>query len=198
MSGKLIILSAPSGAGKSTIIKYLLQKDYKLEFSVSACNREKRKGEKDGVDYYFLTTEEFKNKIKKDEFLEYEEVYKDLFYGTLKTEVERITQKGNNVIFDVDIAGGLNIKKQYGNRALAIFIMPPSIEELRKRLTLRSTESEEEIKQRIDKAETEMKYAKKFDKIIVNDNLETALEEADKIVGEFLKSSKQKTEFSSQ
>ncbi|HPF51197.1 MAG TPA: guanylate kinase, partial [Draconibacterium sp.] len=143
MKGKLIIFSAPSGAGKTTIVKYLLQKGLDLEFSISATSREPRANEINGKDYYFLSTEEFVQKVQNDEFLEWEEVYKGIRYGTLKSEVERIRNNGKNVIFDVDVVGGLNIKKYYGDEALAIFVQPPSVEELRKRLTSRSTETEE-------------------------------------------------------
>ena len=186
MKGKLIIISAPSGAGKTTILKHLLSQDLNLVFSVSACSREKRKNEADGKDYYFISADEFRTKIINHEFLEWEEVYKDNFYGTLKSEVERIRKGGKNVIFDVDVKGGINIKKIYGSDALAIFIMPPSIEELNKRLRYRSTDSPENIDKRIDKAKHEIEYAGKFDSIIVNDNLELALHEVSEIVKKFL------------
>ncbi len=187
MQGKLIVLSAPSGTGKTTLVKYLLQQDLKLAFSVSACNREKRPHEKEGKDYYFLSTTEFKKKIRNGEFVEWEEVYPDQLYGTLKSEVERIWSRGLNVIFDVDVIGGLNIKKQYGNRALAIFIMPPSIKELQNRLLKRSTETGSKLRTRIAKARAEMKYAPEFDVIIVNKDLETAKKEVLLTVSEFLK-----------
>jgi guanylate kinase len=186
MKGKLIIFSAPSGAGKTTIVKHLLQKNFGLEFSVSATSRKPRPGEVDGKDYYFLTEEEFKEKIENGEFLEWEEVYSGIFYGTLKSEVERIRNAGKHVIFDVDVVGGLNIKKYFGNEALAVFIKPPSVEELKNRLKNRSTESEEKIKMRIAKAEKEMEFADKFDVIILNEELQRALMEAEKVVGEFL------------
>ncbi len=186
MNGKLIIFSAPSGAGKTTIVHHLLKVFPDLEFSVSACSREMRKGEEYGLDYYFLTVDDFKEKIEKEEFIEWEEVYKDNFYGTLKSEIERIWKKGKHVIFDVDVIGGLNLKKQFGEKALSVFVMPPSIEHLEKRLQSRETETPESIARRIGKAETELKTASQFDKIILNDNLETAFEEAEKIVGEFI------------
>ena len=150
MAGKLIIFSAPSGSGKSTIINYLLQQSLRLRFSISATSRAPRGTEKNGVEYYFLTPEEFKARIAKGDFLEYEEVYTDKFYGTLKSEVERIIQEGDNVIFDVDVVGGCNIKRFYGDRALSVFIQPPSIEELRKRLIGRGTDTPEVIESRID------------------------------------------------
>ncbi|NCB07337.1 MAG: guanylate kinase [Bacteroidia bacterium] len=185
--GKLVIFSAPSGAGKTTIVKHLLQRGFDLEFSVSATSRNKRINEIHGKDYYFLTEEEFMQKVEANEFLEWEEVYQGNKYGTLKSEVERIRNLGKNVIFDVDVVGGLNIKKYYGTDALAIFVQPPSIEELKKRLQFRSTETEEKIKMRMAKAEYELSFAQQFDVIIVNDLLDNALEEAEKIVGGFLK-----------
>ncbi len=186
MSGKLIILSAPSGAGKSTIIEHLLNKDFKLEFSISACTRKPRGKEKHGVEYYFLTPEDFKNRISKNEFLEWEEVYEDHFYGTLKSEIDRIFTKGNNVIFDIDIAGGLNIKKQYGEKAISIFIMPPSVKELENRLLKRGTDSKENIKKRIDKAKFEISFANKFDITIVNENIKDAVTQTEKSLSNFL------------
>lgn len=184
--GKLIIVSAPSGAGKTTIVQHLLKSIPDLEFSVSAASRKIRPNETDGKDYYFIPAEEFRRKIENDEFLEWEEVYKDHYYGTLKSEVERIWANGRHVIFDVDVVGGLNIKKYYKNRALALFIMPPTIGHLEQRLRGRSTENEKDIKNRIEKAEHEISFASQFDKIIVNDNLETALSQAKEIVCEFL------------
>ncbi|HKI89354.1 MAG TPA: guanylate kinase [Draconibacterium sp.] len=186
IKGKLIIFSAPSGAGKTTIVKRLLQKNFNLEFSVSATSREARKNETYGKDYYFLTPEEFTQKVKNNEFLEWEEVYTGTSYGTLKSEVERIRDLGKNVIFDVDVVGGLNIKKFYGEEALAIFVQPPSLEELEKRLRFRSTETEEKIKVRLAKAKHELSFANKFDVIIVNDNLEKAVKEAEKTIQNFL------------
>jgi guanylate kinase len=186
MKGKLIIFSAPSGAGKTTIVKHLLEKGFNLEFSISATSREARHTETHGKDYYFLTGEEFRAKVDNNEFLEWEEVYKGTSYGTLKSEVERIREKGNNVIFDVDVVGGLNIKKYYGDEALAVFVQPPSVEELRKRLTGRSTETEEKIQMRIAKAEHELSFASEFDVVLINDNLEVAFAEAEKIIATFL------------
>lgn len=186
MAGKLIIFSAPSGSGKSTIINYLLKQHLPLQFSVSATSRAPRGIEKDGVDYYFMTPEEFRKKIGNNEFLEYEEVYKDNYYGTLKSEIDRITQSGNHVVFDVDVVGGCNIKKYYDDRALSIFIQPPSIEELRKRLEKRATDSPEVIEGRIAKASYELGFAPKFDAIIINDDLEKAQEETYEIVQQFL------------
>lgn len=183
---KCIIICAPSGAGKTSITKYLLTKDLNLKFSISACNREKRTNEVDGVDYYFLNTEAFKAKVDNSEFIEWEEVYKGQFYGTLKSEIDRIWNEGYNVIFDVDVEGGLSLSKYFGEKALTIFIQAPSIEELEKRLRSRGTESEERILKRLEKAEKEMGYAKWFDVIIVNDNLEKAQEETYRIVNSFL------------
>jgi len=187
MDGKLIIFSAPSGAGKTTIVHHLLEEFPQLEFSVSACSRPMRKGETHGVDYYFFSLEEFKQKISDNDFIEWEEVYKDNFYGTLKVEIERIWKKGMHVIFDVDVVGGLNLKNQFGDLALAVFVMPPSIKHLEMRLRSRETETDESIARRIGKAENELKTADLFDKIILNDKLENAFEEAEKIVSEFLK-----------
>ena len=186
MKGKLIIFSAPSGAGKTTIVHHLLNKIPKLEFSVSACSRLMRKDETHGVDYYFISVDDFKKKIENEEFVEWEEVYKDNFYGTLKTEIERIWKKGHHIIFDMDVVGGLNLKKQYGDQALAIFVMPPSIQHLEERLKMRETETTETIARRIGKAEVEFQTADQFDKIILNDSLEHAFAEAEKIVSEFL------------
>lgn len=186
MKGKLIIFSAPSGAGKTTIVKHLLQQDFGLEFSVSATSRQPRPGEVHGKDYYFLSENDFRKKIKNNEFLEWEEVYSGTFYGTLKSEVERIRQKGKNVIFDVDVVGGVNIKKYYGEEALAVFVQPPSVEELRKRLQNRSTEPEEKINMRVAKAEKELTFAKQFDMILINDELAETLKEAEKMITGFL------------
>jgi guanylate kinase len=186
MEGKLIIFSAPSGAGKTTIVHHLLKVFPDLEFSVSACSREMRKGEAYGVDYYFLSVDEFKDKIERGEFVEWEEVYKDNFYGTLRSEVERIWKKGKHVIFDVDVIGGINLKKQFGANALSVFVMPPSIEHLENRLKSRETETPESIARRMGKAEQELKTANQFDKIILNDKLEHAFEEAERIVEDFL------------
>ena len=187
MKGKLIIFSAPSGAGKTTIVRHLLEKNLNLGFSVSATSRAPRPNEIDGIDYHFLSVDEFKLKIENDEFLEWEEVYKDVYYGTLKSEVEEKRNRGQNVIFDVDVVGGLNIKKFYGNEALAVFVQPPSVEELRNRLKNRSTETEEKIQMRIEKAEHELSFAGRFDVIVINNELEQACNDALKIIREFLK-----------
>jgi guanylate kinase len=184
--GKLIIFSAPSGAGKTTIVKHLLRQNLNLEFSVSATSRSPRPNEVHGKDYYFLPQTEFQQKIQNEEFLEWEEVYSGIYYGTLKSEVERIRNQGKNVIFDVDVVGGLNIKKYYGNDALAVFVMPPSVDELKNRLLGRSTETGERIKMRIEKAEYELSFAKQFDFNLVNDNLEQTFAEAKKLVSNFL------------
>ena len=186
MAGKLIIFSAPSGSGKSTIIKYLLTQNLNLSFSISATSRAPRGTEQNGVEYFFLTPEEFKQRIANNEFLEYEEVYKDRFYGTLKAQVEKQLAAGQNVIFDVDVVGGCNIKKFYGDRALSVFIQPPSLEELRKRLTGRGTDAPEVIESRLAKATFELSYAEKFDVVIVNDNLEKAQAEALKTIRDFI------------
>jgi len=186
--GKLVIISAPSGAGKTTIVQHLLKSNLDLEFSISAASRNIRPQEVDGKDYYFIPIDEFKGKIKNDEFLEWEEVYKDHFYGTLKSEVERIWAKGKYVIFDVDVVGGLNIKKYYQEKALAIFVMPPTAGHLEQRLRSRSTEKEADLKKRIDKAEHELTFADKFDVVIMNDDLDSALKEAWEIVNDFLNS----------
>lgn len=185
--GKLLIFSAPSGAGKSTIVNYLLEQGLNLHFSISATSRPPRGLEQDGVEYYFLTPDEFRTKIKNDEFLEYEEVYTDRYYGTLKAEVKRILDNGGNVIFDVDVVGGCNIKKYYGDKALSVFVEPPSVEELRCRLVNRGTDSDEVINDRIAKAEYELTFAPRFDVVIHNENLEKAKEEALSVVSKFLK-----------
>lgn len=186
MIGKLIIFSAPSGSGKSTIINYLLQQNLNLSFSISATSRAPRGTEKNGVEYFFFTPEEFRQRIDNNEFLEYEEVYKDRYYGTLKAQVEKQLEEGQNIIFDVDVVGGCNIKKYYGNRALSVFIQPPSIEELRKRLNGRGTDTAEVIESRIAKAEYELSFASKFDRIIINDDLDKAKAESLRIITDFL------------
>ncbi|MDR0732539.1 MAG: guanylate kinase [Dysgonamonadaceae bacterium] len=186
MNGKLIILSAPSGSGKSTIINHILQKGLPLRFSVSATSRPPRGKERDGVEYYFLSPETFRERIEKGDFIEYEEVYPDRFYGTLKSEVDEKLQKGENVIMDVDVAGGLNIKKLYGERALLVFIQPPSMEELKRRLEKRRTDSPEIIADRISKAAYELSLASRYDRVIVNDNLEKAKEETENIIIKFI------------
>ena len=184
---KLIILSAPSGSGKSTIISHIIDDEkLKLEFSISATTRSPRGNEKHGKEYYFLTEDDFKARIANNEFAEYEEVYADRFYGTLKQQVETQAARGENVVFDVDVKGGCNIKQFYGDRALSIFIQPPSIEELRKRLTGRATDAPEVIEQRIARAEFELSFAHKFDRIVVNDDLDRAVEETLRIVREFV------------
>ncbi len=184
--GKLIIFSAPSGSGKSTIISAVLQKEFNLEFSISATSRAPRGEEKNGKEYYFLSTQEFQEKIKNDELIEWEEVYPGTYYGTLKSEVERITAKGSNIIFDLDVIGGLNIKKLYGSKALAIFIQPPSLEELKRRLTNRGTDSPEKIAERLAKAEEELSYADRFDTVIINDDLNKSVVLTEKALANFL------------
>lgn len=186
--GKLIIFSAPSGTGKSTIINWLMteHKELSLAFSISCTSRQPRGSEQNGVEYFFLTPEEFRQKIADGEFLEYEEVYTDRFYGTLKSQVEHQTSQGQNVVFDVDVKGGCNIKKFYGDRALALFIQPPSVDELRRRLEARATDAPEVIDQRIARAEYELSFAPQFDRIVVNDDLEKAKAETLKIISEFL------------
>lgn len=184
---KVVIFSAPSGAGKTTITKYILEHVERCEFSVSATTRAIRGQEKNGTDYYFLSIEEFKKKIQNGEFVEWEEVYTDLFYGTLKSEVDRIWSKGNIVLFDVDVKGGVNLKKYFGNKALSIFIMPPSIEVLEGRLRKRGTETEEAVQMRVAKAHKEMSYHDKFDQIVINDDLHTAQMDAYKKIVQFIK-----------
>ena len=186
--GRLIIVSAPSGSGKSTIVQWLMKEhpELSLYFSISCTSRAPRGTEQNGVEYFFLTPEEFKAKIQNDEFLEYEEVYQDRFYGTLKAQVERQREAGQNVVFDVDVKGGINIKKYYGDEALSLFIQPPSVEELRRRLEGRATDTPEAIAERLAKAEYEMTFASQFDHIIVNDDLETAKQETLNIVKAFL------------
>ncbi len=188
MEGKLIIFSAPSGAGKTTIVKELLSSGLPLEFSVSACSRAKRDGEIDSKDYYFLELDDFKEKIKQNAFLEWEEVYKGNYYGTLKSEVERIWNNGKHVIFDVDVIGGLNIKKVFPDKSLTVFVQPPSIEILEDRLRNRSTETEQNILKRLEKTAYELTFAPQFDYIIINDNLQKAINEAKNIVTQFLNS----------
>jgi guanylate kinase len=187
MKGKLVIISAPSGAGKTTIVKHLLDSGLNLAFSVSATTRSLRGNEKDGVDYFFLTVDEFRKKIDNMEFVEWEEVYKDLFYGTLESELQRIWAEGNHVLFDVDVKGGISLKNKFGKDAIAIFIMPPSVGELENRLVKRGTDSPEKIRIRVDKAAEEIKLAEQFDIVLVNHQLDKAKEEALNIVSSFLK-----------
>ena len=191
--GRLLIVSAPSGSGKSTIVNFLMKEhpEFRLAFSVSATSRPPRGQEQDGVDYYFLTPEEFRSHIEQDDFLEYEEVYEGRFYGTLKSQVEEKLAAGWNVVFDVDVKGGINIKKYYGDDALSVFIQPPSIEALRERLIRRNTDEMAQIEQRLAKAEYEMTFAPQFDRILVNDDLEVAKQEAVDLLNEFLQGSPQ-------
>lgn len=185
--GKIIILSAPSGTGKSTIISRLMDyQDLKLGFSISATSRAPRGEEKDGREYYFLTSEEFHKRVENGEFVEWEEVYAGTCYGTLVSEVERVTGSGRNLIMDIDVKGALNVKKRYGKDALSIFILPPSVEELERRLRARSTDSEESIARRLDKAEYEMGFSDKFDRRVVNDSLDSCCSEVKKLIEEFI------------
>ena len=185
--GKCIVFSAPSGSGKTTLAKHLLdQDDFKLEFSISATTRPPRGNEQHGKDYYFLTEEEFKAKISEAAFAEYEEVYPGMFYGTLKSELERIWERGKNVLFDIDVVGGLNIKKQYPNNTMAVFVKIPNIADLKARLQLRGTDTEEKIAMRMSKAETELERAVDFDHIVLNDKLETAKQDVQELVFNFL------------
>jgi len=186
MKGKLIIISAPSGAGKSTIVKYLLDQGINLEFSISCATRAPRSAEKDGVDYYFMSVDEFRNKIKNDEFVEWEEVYKDQLYGTLKSEIDRIWSHGSHVLFDVDVKGGIHLKNIFNHVAISIFIMPPSISELEKRLIARGTDADYKIKMRMEKAAEELTLADSFDNIVANNNLEEAENEVYRLVTGFI------------
>jgi guanylate kinase len=187
---KVIIFSAPSGAGKSTIVNHLIKKFPYLEFSISATSRPPRGEEKDGVQYYFLSADEFRRKLAEGEFVEYQEVYPGRFYGTLVKEVKRIWDKGNIILFDIDVQGGMNLKKLYGGNALSVFIQPPSVEVLRQRLVSRGTDSPEDIEKRVAKANEELSYSENFDKIIINDDLGEAFAEAEKIVENFRKGNK--------
>ena len=186
MSNKVIIFSAPSGSGKSTIVNHILKLHPEMEFSVSATSRQPRGSERDGVEYHFLTPDEFRRKIAEDSFVEYEEVYAGSYYGTLKSEVQKIWDKGHVIIFDVDVKGGVNLKKSFGDKALSVFIQAPSVEELRKRLVARGTDSPEAIERRVAKAAEEMTYADRFDYILVNDDLQAAFSEAEETVDKFL------------
>ena len=194
MKGKMLIVSAPSGSGKSTIVNWLMREhpELRLYFSISCSSRAPRGTEQNGVEYFFLTPEEFRHRIDNDEFLEYEEVYENRFYGTLKQQVENQREAGQNVVFDVDVKGGVNIKKYYGDEALSLFIQPPSVEELRRRLEGRGTDTPEAISERLAKAEYEMTFASQFDRIIVNDDLETAKQETLRVVESFFKNKKGK------
>lgn len=186
-TGKLIVFSAPSGSGKTTIVRHLLKIIDNLGFSISACTRDRRgRTEENGKDYYFLTPDEFKEKIDNDEFVEWEEVYEGAFYGTLKSEIQRLTESGKNVIFDVDVKGGLSIKKYYGERALAIFVKVPSVEELEKRLRGRGSDTEDSISRRLFKVKFEMSFQDKFDVILLNENLQDTLKKAEVLVRDFL------------
>ncbi len=184
---KLIIFSAPSGAGKSTIVRHMLARDLNMQFSISATNRLPRGEEKNGVEYFFLSSQEFKDRIAKGDFLEYEEVYPDKFYGTLKSEVDRILAEGKNVVFDIDCVGGLNVKKIYGDRALSIFVMPPSVQTLRERLEKRGTDAPQVIEKRLAKAEYEMSFASQFDLVVMNDDFDRAKEDVYNAIKEFIK-----------
>lgn len=187
MAGKLVIFSGPSGAGKSSIVQYLRQiEDFNLEFSISATSRSKRENEMDGKDYYFLSIDTFKSRMEDNEFLEWEEVYPRQFYGTLKSEIDRLTREGKNIIFDVDVVGGANIKRQFKDKAVSIFVKPPSLDALAERLEKRQSETEESLAKRLKKAKVEMTYARRFDHQVVNQNLEIAQNEAKNIVKEFL------------
>lgn len=185
--GKLLIFSAPSGAGKTTLVRYLMSQITEMEFSVSACSRKAREGERNGFDYYFLSADEFRKKINNNEFVEWEEVYKDHFYGTLLSEVNRIRNLGKHVVFDVDVKGGISLKQQFANDALAVFVKPPSVEALKERLLGRNTETKDSLKTRLDRAVFELGFEDKFDIVIVNDKLEEAKSEALQMVNNFIK-----------
>lgn len=187
-SGKLVVFSAPSGSGKTTLVHHLLQQGLPVGFSISATSRPPREKEKDGVDYFFMSENSFREKIAENAFLEYEEVYEGTFYGTLRSEVDRLWKTGKTVLFDIDVVGGLNVKRQYPDQCLALFIQPPSLSELEKRLRGRGTDNEKKIKERLTKATKELDLANQFDKVIVNDDLETAKEEVGKAVHDFLES----------
>ena len=189
LPGKLIIFCAPSGSGKSTLVQWLMAEhpELRLAFSISCTSRPPRGTERDGVEYFFLTPEDFKQKIANGEFLEYEEVYQDRFYGTLKSQVDSQTQRGENVLFDVDVKGGCNITEHYGSRAMSVFIQPPSVDELRRRLLSRGTDSAEAIEERVAKAAYELTFAPRFDHVVINDNLEEAKAEVLRLVAQFVK-----------
>ena len=192
--GLVVVFSAPSGAGKSTIVHHLLEKFPQIEFSVSATSRAPRGAEVDGKDYYFFTAEQFEQKIAENRFVEYEEVYAGTYYGTLKSEIERLWDKGAVIAFEVDVNGGVNIKRLFGERALSVFVMPPSVKVLEERLIARGTDSKESIAKRLAKAEEEIAYSSKFDVVLVNDNLQQAFAQAERIVGEFIESAKRDEE----
>jgi len=185
-TGKMIIVSAPSGSGKTSIVKYLIEHQPDIEFSVSATSRSPRSGEKDGVDYYFMSIDDFRNKIDGNQFVEWEEVYNGIYYGTLRSEIYRIWNNGKHIIFDVDVKGGINLKSEFGSRAISLFIKPPGINELRQRLIKRGTDHIKEIDKRIDKAEHEMAEESKFDVVVINNNLDEACREALKICSDFI------------
>jgi guanylate kinase len=187
MEGKLFIFSAPSGSGKSTIVQHLMKQKLGLAFSISATSRAPRKGEVDGREYHFISPEQFKQRIENAEFLEWEEVYPGQFYGTLRSEVERIWKQGEHAVFDIDVIGGLKLKKEFGERACAIFVRPPSLEELENRLRTRNTDEEASLQKRLGKAAYEMTFAEQFDHVLVNDELERSLQEAEKLVRDFTK-----------
>lgn len=187
-SGKLIVFSAPSGSGKTTLVRHLLAQDLPLGFSISATSRKPRGKEKDGIDYYFMNALEFQKKIEEKAFIEYEEVYQNTFYGTLTSELERLWAEGKQVLFDIDVVGGINIKKKYPKETLAIFVQPPSISELESRLRKRGTDNEEKIKERIAKARTELEYAPQFDYCLINEDLDQAKKEVVQVVSDFLNS----------
>ena len=192
--GLVVVFSAPSGAGKSTIVHHLLEKFPQIEFSVSATSRAPRGAEVDGKDYYFFTAEQFEQKIAEDRFVEYEEVYAGTYYGTLKSEIERLWDEGAVIAFDVDVKGGVNIKRLFGERALSVFVMPPSVKVLEERLIARGTDSKESIAKRLAKAEEEIAYSSKFAVVLVTDNLQQAFAQAERIVGEFIESAKREEE----
>ncbi len=185
MQGKLIIFSAPSGSGKTTIVRHLLGRYPRLAFSISATSREPRKNEKDGVDYYFLSVDEFKKRIEEGKFLEWEEVYPGQYYGTLRSEVEQLRKAGRHVVFDIDVAGGVRLKQEFGNDALAIFVQPPSPEIMEKRLRKRGTDSEEQLQKRLGKAREELSYADRFDHVLINDRLPETLLKAEQLIEDF-------------
>lgn len=184
--GKIVIFSAPSGSGKTTIVKHLLSLDLGLEFSISATSRNPRGTEKDGVDYFFLTPEKFKQYIEEDRFIEWEEVYENQFYGTLRSEIENLINQGKHVLFDIDVVGGVNLKKEFGDQALSVFVRPPSVEVLEQRLRKRGTDHEEQLQKRIKKVSSELEYDVHFDKILVNDNLQESLRIAEEMVRDFI------------